>query len=153
MLLSLALAIGVIAGLRALTVPAAIAWAAWLGVLQLEGTWLSFFHKPWLPWLLTALAAGELVTDQLPSTPSRTVPVQFATRLLTGSCAGAAIGASADMWIAGAAAGCLGAVLGTLGGRAARAQLAASFGRDRPAALIEDAAAILGAASIVAALA
>jgi uncharacterized membrane protein len=47
--------------------------------------------------------------------------------------------------MAGVAGGLIGAVVGTLGGRAARARLAASFGRDRPAALIEDAVAIGGA--------
>jgi uncharacterized membrane protein len=39
-------------------------------------------------------------------------------------------------------AGVIGAVIGTLGGRAARARLAASFGPDQPAALIEDGVAI-----------
>ena len=39
-------------------------------------------------------------------------------------------------------AGVIGAVLGTLGGAAARAALAARFGRDRPAALLEDAVAV-----------
>ncbi len=34
----LALLIGVIAGLRALTAPAAVSWAAWLGWLPLQGT-------------------------------------------------------------------------------------------------------------------
>jgi uncharacterized membrane protein len=36
-------------------------------------------------------------------------------------------------------------VIGTLGGHALRARLAAAFGRDRPAAFIEDAVAIGGA--------
>ena len=31
------------------------------------------------------LALGELVTDQLPTTPSRTVPVQFGTRIVMGA--------------------------------------------------------------------
>ena len=45
----------------------------------------------------------------------------------------------------------VGAVLGTLGGRAFRARLAAAFGSDRPAALIEDALAIGGALLMVSA--
>jgi len=48
--------------------------------------------------------------------------------------------------------GLAGAVGGTLAGAAARARLAASFGSDRPAALIEDAAAIVLAALVVFAL-
>jgi uncharacterized membrane protein len=47
--------------------------------------------------------------------------------------------------------GAIGAVIGTLGGRALRARLAAALGGDRPAALIEDVIAIGGAALIVAA--
>jgi uncharacterized membrane protein len=148
----LALAIGIIAGLRAMTVPAAVSWAARLGVLHLDGTWLSFLGNAWLPWLLTVFALGELVTDQLPTTPSRTVPVQFATRIITGALAGAAIGTAAGSWVVGGVLGAVGAVLGTLGGKAARARLAVAFGRDRPAALIEDVVAIGGALLIVAAI-
>jgi uncharacterized membrane protein len=44
--------------------------------------------------------------------------------------------------VAGAIVGIVGALIGTLGGRALRARLAAAFGRDQPAALLEDAIAI-----------
>jgi len=141
----LALLIGVVAGLRAMTAPAAVSWAALLGRLALGGTWLAFLGHPWTPWVFTLLALGELVTDQLPSTPSRTVPVQFGARILAGGVSGAAIGASAGALIGGLLAGVAGAVIGTLGGRAARARLAAALGSDRPAALLEDAVAIGGA--------
>jgi uncharacterized membrane protein len=40
---------------------------------------LAFMGYAWTPWIITVLAVAELVTDQLPSTPSRTVPVQFGT--------------------------------------------------------------------------
>ena len=46
-------------------------------------------------------------------------------------------------------AGVVGAVIGTYGGAAVRARLATSFGRDLPAALIEDVAAVGGALLIV----
>ena len=151
MALLLALAIGIVAGLRAMTAPAAVSWAAYLGWLPLGDSWLSFLAHPVTPWVFTVLALVELVTDQLPSTPSRTVPAQFGARILMGALAGAALGAAVDMTLAGLVAGIVGAVIGTLGGRAARARLAAAFGRDRPAALIEDVVAIGGAFLIVAA--
>jgi uncharacterized membrane protein len=52
----------------------------------------------------------------------------------------------------GLLAGVVGAVVGTLGGAEARGRLAASFGTDRPAALIEDAVAILAGALVLGAL-
>jgi len=148
----LALLIGIIAGLRAMTAPAAIAFAAQHSLLDLSGTWLAFLGYRWTPWILLVLAIGELVTDQLPTTPSRKVPVQFGTRILMGAMTGGAIGvAGGSLWI-GAVIGVVGAIIGTLGGSAARAKMAAAFGKDRPAALIEDAIAIAGAALIVLAL-
>jgi uncharacterized membrane protein len=144
-----ALLIGGVAGLRALTAPAAVSWAAQIGWLHLGDTHLAFLGYRWTPWMLTALALVELVTDQLPSTPSRTVPMQFGARILTGALSGAAIGASSGLLIVGGIAGIIGAVLGTLGGRAARAGLADAFGKDMPAALIEDTVAILAAIFVV----
>jgi uncharacterized membrane protein len=124
----LALFIGVVAGLRAFTAPAAVSWAAYLGWLRLGDSWLAFLGYAWTPWVLTVLALVELVTDQLPSTPSRTVPVQFGARIVLGAVSAAGLGT----------AGVVGAVIGTLGGRTARARLAATLGKDPPAALIED---------------
>jgi uncharacterized membrane protein len=144
----LAVLIGIVAGMRAMTAPAAVSWAARLGRLSLSGTWLSFLGHAWTPWILTLLAAGELVTDQLPSTPSRTVPVQFGTRIVVGALCGAAIVAGSGPLLLGALLGVSGAVVGTLGGRAFRGRMAAAFGSDRPAAFLEDALAIGGAALI-----
>ncbi len=145
----LALLIGVVAGLRTMTAPAAVSWAAHLGWLHLDGSWLAFLGYAWTAWILTLLALVELVTDQLPSTASRTVPVQFGARIVTGALSGGAIGASTGSLTLGAIAGIVGAVIGTLGGRAVRAKLAAAFGKDPPAAFIEDAFAIAAAFVIV----
>jgi uncharacterized membrane protein len=142
------LLIGVITGLRAMTAPAAVSWAAHFGRLNLTPTPLAFMAYAWTPWIFTALALVELVTDQLPTTPSRTVPSQFGTRIAVGALCGGCIGASSGALVLGLIAGAVGAVIGTLGGRAFRAQLAAMFGSDRPAALIEDAIA-LGAAFLI----
>ena len=143
------LLIGVIAGLRAMTAPAAISLAARAGWVDLSTTPLAFLGYAYTPWIFTVLALVELVTDQLPTTPSRTVPIQFGTRILMGGLTGGAIGATGGALIPGVVAGIIGAVIGTLGGRAARARLAARFGSDRPAAVIEDVIAIGGAFLIV----
>jgi len=150
--LLLALLIGIVAGLRAMTAPAAVSWAARLGWLNLAPTGLAFLGYAFTPWIFTALALGELVTDQLPTTPSRKVPVQFGTRILVGGLCGAAIGAASGQLAIGLLGGVVGAVIGTLGGAAVRGRLAATFGQDRPAALIEDVVAIGGAFLIMSAL-
>lgn len=148
-ILILSLLIGIVAGLRAITAPAVVAWAAYLGWLPLAGTPLGFLGHVAAPGVLTVLALAELVGDQLPKTPSRKVPVQFGTRILMGAVAGAAIATPSGQFWFGAVAGIVGAVIGTLAGAAARARLAQAFGRDLPAALLEDAVAIVGAGLIV----
>lgn len=149
MLLFLALLIGIVAGLRALTAPAAVSWAGYAGWLALAGTPLAFMGAWWVPWLFTVLALGEFITDQLPSTPSRKVPMQFGARVVAGALSGMTVAAPAGRLVVGAAAGAVGAVIGTFGGAILRAQLAAFFGQDRPAAFIEDAIAIIAALLIV----
>lgn len=149
MIYLLALLIGMVAGLRAMVAPAAVSWGAYLGVLALTGTWLSFLNSIWAVVILTILAVAELVTDQLPTTPSRKVPTQFAARVVMGALAGAALGAGFDLWLGGLAAGAIGAVAGTFGGAAGRSALAKAFRKDTPAALIEDAIAIVGAWLII----
>ncbi|MGB3538660.1 MAG: DUF4126 domain-containing protein [Mesorhizobium sp.] len=145
----LALLIGVIAGLRAMTAPAAVSWGTWLGWLPVAGSWASFMSHWIAVAIFTLLAIGELITDQLPSTPSRKVPMQFGGRIVMGAFCGAIIGATAGMTVGGLVAGAIGAVIGTLGGADLRARMAAAFGKDPPAALIEDAVAIIGALLIV----
>ena len=149
MLSLLALLIGVIAGLRTMTAPAAVAWAAHLGWIDISSSPLAFMGYAWTPWIFTLLALVEFVTDQLPSTPSRTVPPQFGARLVSGALYGACLGAAGGNLRIGAVLGAIGSVIGTLGGRFARAALAEKFGQDRPAALIEDAVAVIGALLIV----
>jgi uncharacterized membrane protein len=137
----LALLMGVAAGCRAMTPPAAVAWFTHLGLLKLAGTWLEFLGNIWVRIALTVLAGIEYVTDQLPTTPSRKVPVQFGARMVTGAFSGAAMGAGVEggSLVGGLIAGVIGAVLGTYGGSEMRGRLAAAFKSDRPAAFIEDA--------------
>ena len=149
---ALALLIGIVAGLRTFTAPTAISLAAWSGRLALNGSWLAFLGYSWTPWIFLILALGEFVGDQLPSTPSRTVPMQFGARLLSGAICGAAIGWPHQAMLGGILAGIMGAVIGTFGGHALRMRLAAAFKKDFPAALLEDAIAIGGAWLIVLAM-
>ncbi|AYM60869.1 DUF4126 family protein [Agrobacterium fabrum] len=142
MLILLSILIGTVAGLRAMTAPAAIAWGAYLGWLDISQTGLSFMGSLWAAMIFTLLAVTELITDQLPSTPSRKVPMQFGARISMGALSGAAIGATGNTVVIGLITGVIGAVIGTLGGASVRAYLANRFGRDLPAALLEDAFAV-----------
>jgi uncharacterized membrane protein len=133
---------GTVSGLRTLTGLAAVSWAAHFGILPLSHTWLAFLGYAFTPYILTLLAIGELVNDKLPKTPSRLIPPQFIARIVTGALCGLAIGLSVNGMIIGLVAGIIGAVAGTLGGAKARGLLAKAFGRDLPAALLEDAVAV-----------
>lgn len=151
LVLLLALLIGVVAGLRAFSAPAAVAWAAALSWINLDGTWVQWLAHPITVTVLTILAVVELITDQLPRTPNRKTAMQFSARLVTGAFAGAVIGTAWGYTFGGLGSGLIGAVLGTLGGYEARRRLVAlNGGRDRPIALIEDAIAVLGGFAIAA---
>jgi len=140
--LLLAFLIGIVAGLRAFTAPAATSWAARLGWLHLSGTPLAFLGAAVTPWILTLLALFELYKDQAPGMGSRKAPPAFGARILSGGLCSAALGAGAGSLVGGLVAGVIGAVAGTLGGYEFRARLAKAFGRDLPAALVEDVIAI-----------
>src|SRR5438477_12578683 len=146
----LAFLIGVIVGLRSLTAPAAVSWATRLGWLHLENTWLGFLGFAATPYILSALAIGELIADKLPKTPSRKSPVGFIARIVSGALCGAAVGATRGALIGGLLAGALGAIAGTLGGYEFRRRLVIAIGgKDLPIALLEDAIAICGSFLIV----
>jgi uncharacterized membrane protein len=149
----LAFAIGVVAGLRSMTAPAAVAWAAHFGWLNLADTPLAFLGSPVARYLLLVLMLGELVADKLPFTPSRKRPGPFAARIVTGALSGAALTAGLGHSLAGGAvAGALGGVAGTLGGYRARTGLVRALGvPDYVVALAEDAVAVGGALLLVAA--
>jgi uncharacterized membrane protein len=145
----LSLLIGVVAGLRAMTAPAAAAFGARYGAIAVAGTPMAFMGYTWTAWILGVLALVELVTDQLPTTPSRKVPVQFTARILTGALSGATVAAPSGSVVTGVIAGIVGAVIGTFGGASLRARLATAFAKDWPAAIIEDVIAIAAAVLIV----
>lgn len=119
--LLLTFGIGIVAGLRAFTAPAAVAWAAYLGWIHLSGSPLAFMGSLWTVGILTILALVEYVTDQLPSTPARTVPMQLGVRIAMGLLCGAclSIAGGVSLWL-GAIVAAIGAVAGTFGGYRAR---------------------------------
>lgn len=121
-------AIGFVAGLRTVTPPAALAWAAHLGWINLTGTRLAFLGSIIAVGLFTAGALGEYVTDQLPSTPARTVPVQLGARIVMGGFCGSALALAAGQSVLlGIVLAMVGAVAGTYGGYHARTGLVRSL--------------------------
>jgi uncharacterized membrane protein len=146
----LAFLIGVVAGLRAMTAPAAVSWAARLGWLHLENTSLAFLGYAATPYIFSACAIGELINDKLPKTPSRKAPPSFVVRIVSGAFCGSALGAASGALIGALVAGAAGAVAGTLGGYEFRSRLVKAIGgKDLPIALLEDAIAICSAFLIV----
>ena len=137
-----AFVLGIVCGLRAMLGLAAVSWAASSQQLPLQGTWLSFLGFRFTPYITSLLAVGEIINDKLPKTASRLVPPQFGARVVMGALTGSAIGLASGHLVMGALAGIIGSVVGTLGGAKGRALLAKSFGRDLPAALLEDVLAI-----------
>lgn len=139
LVLLLALLIGVVAGLRAFTAPAVMAWAAMLEWVNLSGTWASWMGHWATVAVLTVIAVAELVSDQMPRTPSRKTAPQFLVRLATGAFSGAVLGTAWGYTWGSLGAGMIGAVLGTIGGYEARTRLvAANGGRDRAIGVGED---------------
>lgn len=59
--LLLALGIGVVAGLRSMTAPAIVAWAAHLGWINLAGSHLAFMGSTWAVGIFTLGALAEFV--------------------------------------------------------------------------------------------
>lgn len=120
----IAFGIGIVAGLRAMTAPAVVAWAAHLGVLHLGGTHFAFMGSVWAVGIFTLAALGEFVADRLPSAPPRTAAVGLSARIVTGALCGACVGVSTGVSIGlTAAAGIIGGIAGAFGGYHARVGL------------------------------
>jgi len=122
--LVLVFAIGLVAGLRSMTAPAIVAWAAHVGWIHLSGSPVAFMGSFWAVAIFTLAAMGEYVADLLPMTPARTsafpLVARIAVGLLTGACLG--VGGGALIWI-GALVGALGAIAGAFGGYQVRTKL------------------------------
>jgi uncharacterized membrane protein len=142
----LAFLIGAACGLRSLTAPAVVAWAAHLSWLNLNNTPLSFMGSAAAVAIFTVLAIVELVADKLPSTPSRTKPPGLIARIVLGGLSGASISAAGAQSIGlGAVLGVSGGIAGTFAGYQARTRLVRALKvPDMVIALLEDAVAIGG---------
>jgi uncharacterized membrane protein len=122
--LALALGVGIVAGLRAMTAPAVVSWAVHLGWLNLHGTHLAFMGSTVAVAIFSLAAIGEYVNDVLPKTPSRTAPGPLIARIVTGGLSGACLCAAVGQSLPfGAALGGIGAVLGAFGGYQIRTRL------------------------------
>jgi uncharacterized membrane protein len=149
MIYLLLLILGVTAGLRAATPLAAIAIGAWLGWINLGGTWAAFVGNIATVTVLVLIAVAELVRDQLPGTGSRKETSSIVFRSIAGALAGVVLGLPFGNALVGLVLGIVGALIGTFGGYEVRRWLGRAFGADLPAALIEDAVTIAAALWIV----
>jgi uncharacterized membrane protein len=141
---ALAAGIGIVAGLRAVTAPAMVSWAAHLGWLNLQGSHLAFMGSTVAVALFSLGAIGEYVNDKLPKTPSRTAPPQLIARIVMGGLSGACLCASAGQsLLVGALLGAIGAGIGTFGGYQVRTRLVRALNvKDIFVAIPEDLVAI-----------
>jgi uncharacterized membrane protein len=144
MVLALIFAIGIIAGLRALTAPAVVCWAAHLGWLNLQNSHLAWMGSVAAVAIFSILALAEIVNDKLPATGSRTAPPSLVIRSITGALAGTALAIAASQSVLlGIVLGALGALAGSFLGYEVRHRIVTGLKiPDFPVALLEDAIAI-----------
>ena len=150
MTLLFAFLIGLFAGLRSLTPPAAVAWAVYLGWLKLARP-LSLIGSLPAVIILSLLAITEFIIDKLPNTPNRTAPLGLIARVVTGGFTGACVslGGGQSAFV-GAGLGLIGGIVGCFAGYQARVRLVRFLRQpDFNVALIEDLVAIGGSLFIV----
>jgi len=135
-----ALGIGFAAGLRSLTPPAVVAWAAHLGWLNLSQSPFAFMGSIVSVVIFSLLAVGELIADLLPHTGKRTAPVPLLARILMGGLCGACLSAASNQsLIIGAILGAIGGVIGAFVGYEVRRKLVIALNtKDTFIALLED---------------
>ena len=150
-LFALAVGIGIVAGLRSLTAPAVVAWAAHLSWLNLQGSPLAFMGSTTAAVVFSLLAIGELVGDKLPKTPRRTALLPLLARIITGGLCGACLGASTGKSLISVALfGGIGAIIGAFAGYEIRRRLVNNLRiKDFFVALCEDLVAIALACFLV----
>jgi uncharacterized membrane protein len=150
-LFALAIGIGIVAGLRSLTAPAVVAWAAHLGWLNLGGSRLAFMGSTAAAVVFSIVAIGELILDKLPTTPKRTALVPLVARIVTGGLCGASFCAAAGQSLGiGIFLGGIGAVIGAFAGYEIRRRLVNNLRiKDIVVAICEDLVALALACFLV----
>jgi len=136
-----AFGIGVVAGLRSLTAPAAVSWAVFLGWINLKGSPLAFMGSIAAVATFSLLALGELIADLLPGIPKRIAPAPLLARILTGGLCGACLCVALNQpsLFIGATLGAIGAIIGAFAGYELRRRLVSSLNiKDIFVALFED---------------
>lgn len=96
------LLLGAVAGARSLTPLAAVSLAARRGRLPRDNGASSLLAATPVVAVVSALAAGELAGDKMPTAPDRIVAPGIAARLVTGAIAGAAVAPREQRVLAGA---------------------------------------------------
>ena len=136
--------LGAMTGLRTMTPMAVLCWFAYAHHLPIQHSWGFWAAKLVTAIIFTFLAAGELIGDKLPKTPSRISAFPLAARVLFGSLVGALAATGLHGQIAeGVILGGISAVAGAFLGYHLRHWLVEEQGlRDLPVALAEDACAI-----------
>ena len=120
----LAIGIGIVAGLRSLTAPALVAWAAYLGWLNLQASPFAFMGSTTAVAIFSVLALGELVADKLPKAPKRTAIAGLLARIAMGGLCGTSLCAAVgESLLAGALLGGTGDVIGAFLGYETRKRL------------------------------
>jgi uncharacterized membrane protein len=147
----LAFGIGVVTGLRSMTGPAVVCWAAHLGWIDLEGSRLALMGSTAATYAFSAFAVGELIADKLPFIPNRTSPGPLFGRIVLGALCGATLcAAGGDSVAVGSILGGLGGVVGAFGGYQARKRLVAKLRcPDWVVAVLEDVVAVGGGLFLV----
>ena len=123
------LGLGVLAGMRTMSAPAITSHIlSHHNSGHLAKSPLDFMQSEKVALGLKVLAVGELITDKLPSTPNRTLPLGIAFRCLSGSLAGASIyKATGKNALIGAAVGSVAAFGATFGSYLLRKNTVSKF--------------------------
>jgi uncharacterized membrane protein len=146
---TLAIGIGVVAGLRPITALAAMTWAVRRGRIRIEPSPIARIVSAGTSKRIAEFAISELIVDKLPFTPSRLKAAPLSLRIVSGAICGAAICHSRKRSLTdGAVLGGIGALAGAITGYHVRKRLNRGM-PDFAVALLEDALAVGGSAVVV----
>jgi len=136
--------LGCVDGLRSLTPPALVCWAAHFGWLHLAGTRLAFINRRPTLIVFTLLAVVELIADKLPNTPARTAPLGLIARISMGGASGLVLATSAGTSLSfSVLLGAIGALAGAfVGYNSRRLMVSKAHVPDLAVAVAEDVIAI-----------